>query len=85
MITQNITNWFTFLFFILTICFIIYRFKNRVTIEDQKNNLTNFFNNILYYEQLQKIENIQNLQNIRKNNFSQSRSAQLLMHPNDIY
>ena len=84
MISQNTKNWLIGLAIIFVIWFLADRFKNRVTKEDQKNNLENFFNKIIVFDQQQKINQIQALKHKRKINFSQqhqSLTPDILINP----
>lgn len=85
MISQNTKNWLIGSAIIFVIWFLADRYKNRVTKEDQKNNLEQFFNKIIAFDQQQKINQIEFLKHKRRINFAQqqhkSLTPDLLINP----
>tara|TARA_A100001011_G_C14056777_1_gene734358 strand:- start:555 stop:851 length:297 start_codon:yes stop_codon:yes gene_type:complete len=66
MISKNIKNWIFICFSIFIGWFIHERYKNRVSIEDQRTHLANFYQNIIYYDNERKKEDIYRIQKERK-------------------
>ncbi len=66
MISKNTKNWIFICFSIFIGWFIHDRYKNRVSLEDQKKHLANFYQNIIYYDNERKKEDIYRIQKERK-------------------